>query len=49
MKTTITIDRNFNGSFSLSEMYSSEYDEDGHEEDFLNEFYSEYPKNAMFI
>ena len=36
-------------AFSLSEMYSSDYDEDGHEEDFLNEFYSEYPKNAMFI
>lgn len=35
--------------FSLSEMYSNEFDTDGHEEEFLNEVYSEYPQNAMFV
>lgn len=35
--------------FELSDMYSSEFDTDGHEEEFLDGIYSDYPKNAMFI
>jgi hypothetical protein len=33
----------------LSDMYCSEFDTDGHELEFLDSFYSDYPKNAMFI
>lgn len=35
--------------FELCDRYSSEHDEDGHEEEFLSEVENEYPKNVMFI
>jgi hypothetical protein len=36
-------------SFMLHEMYSNEYDTDDDMETFIHEYYSQFPKNAVFI
>jgi hypothetical protein len=35
--------------FELHDMYSSEYDDDDNMEAFINQYYSQFPKNATFI
>lgn len=39
----------FKSPFELSDMYSEQFDEDGHEEEFIDDIYSDYPNNAIFI
>jgi hypothetical protein len=36
-------------SFMLHEMYSNEYDTEDNMETFIHEYYSQFPKNAVFI